>query len=42
MDAAQAFAVEHGARVVDDDAEHPGFRALQDPVGHVFCLCVRD
>ena len=42
MEAAQAFAVEQGARVVDDDGEHPGFRVLQDPVGHLFCLCKRD
>lgn len=42
MEAAQAFAVEQGARVLDDDGEHPGFRVLQDPVGHLFFLCRRD
>ncbi|MBM7413993.1 MULTISPECIES: VOC family protein [Nocardiaceae] len=42
MEAAQAFAVEQGARVLDEDGEHPGFRVLQDPVGHLFCLCRRD
>ncbi|MBY6364872.1 VOC family protein [Rhodococcoides corynebacterioides] len=42
MDAATDHAVSIGARTVDDDADHPGFRVFQDPVGHLFCLCRRD
>ncbi|MBY6365614.1 VOC family protein [Rhodococcoides corynebacterioides] len=44
MDAATEYAVARGARTIDDDDddEHPGFRVLQDPVGHLFCLCRRD
>ncbi|MCX5045844.1 VOC family protein [Aldersonia sp. NBC_00410] len=41
MDAAQAWVVELGAEVVDDSAEHPGFRVFRDPAGHFFCLCFR-
>jgi predicted enzyme related to lactoylglutathione lyase len=41
MDAAQGWVIDKGAELVDDSAEHPGFRVFRDPVGHYFCLCSR-
>jgi predicted enzyme related to lactoylglutathione lyase len=39
MDVAQEWVVKLGAVLVDDSAEHPGFRVFRDPAGHYFCLC---
>lgn len=38
---AQDWAIGLGASLVEDDAEHPGFRVYRDPAGHYFCLCLR-
>lgn len=38
MDAAQAHAIELGAKLVDDGQE--SFHVFLDPVGHPFCLCI--
>jgi catechol 2,3-dioxygenase-like lactoylglutathione lyase family enzyme len=39
MDAEHARALELGAKLLDDSAEHPTFRVYADPAGHPFCLC---
>ncbi len=31
-----------GAQRVTDIPEHQTFRVYRDPVGHFFCLCLRD
>ena len=40
MDAVQARAIELGATLLDNSAEHPTFRVFADAAGHPFCLCV--
>ncbi|NNG39557.1 VOC family protein [Flexivirga sp. ID2601S] len=40
-DEAEAHALSLGARKVEGDEEHPGFRVYLDPSGHPFCLCLR-
>ena len=41
-----AVAEEHvlavGATKLEGNDDHPGFTVFRDPVGHLFCLCVRD
>lgn len=41
-----AVAEEHvlavGATKLEGNDDHPGFAVFRDPVGHLFCLCVRD
>jgi predicted enzyme related to lactoylglutathione lyase len=39
MDAAHARALELGATLLDDSADHPTFRVFADLDGHPFCLC---
>ncbi len=40
LDAAQARALEIGARLLDDQGmKKTGFRVYADPAGHPFCLC---
>lgn len=39
MDAEHSRALDLGAKLLDDSAEHPTFRVFADPVGHPFCLC---
>ena len=40
LDAAQARALELGARLLDDQGmKNTGFRVYADPAGHPFCLC---
>jgi predicted enzyme related to lactoylglutathione lyase len=37
---AEPRAIELGAKLLDDSAEHPTFRVYADPAGHPFCLCL--
>jgi catechol 2,3-dioxygenase-like lactoylglutathione lyase family enzyme len=39
MDAEHARALDLGAKLLDDSADHPTFRVFADPAGHPFCLC---
>lgn len=39
IDSEHARAVQLGAKLLDDSAEHPTFRVFADPAGHPFCLC---
>jgi catechol-2,3-dioxygenase len=36
----EPLALELGATLVDDSAEHPSWRVYTDPAGHPFCLCL--
>ena len=38
----EPWALGLGATVVDAGDDHPTFRVYADPVGHLFCLCVRN
>ncbi|CRK50472.1 conserved hypothetical protein [Rhodococcus sp. RD6.2] len=42
MDAAERWVLGAGAELVEGGENHPTFRVYRDPVGHHFCLCVRD
>jgi catechol 2,3-dioxygenase-like lactoylglutathione lyase family enzyme len=42
MDAAERWVLGLGAELVEGGENHPTFRVYRDPVGHHFCLCVRD
>ena len=37
-----AWVTNLGAQRVTDIPEHQTFRVYRDPVGHYFCLCLRD
>jgi predicted enzyme related to lactoylglutathione lyase len=39
LDAEHAKAMQLGATLLDDAADHPSFRVYADPAGHPFCLC---
>ena len=42
FDPAEEWVLSLGSQRVDGIAEHPTFRVYRDPVGHHFCLCLRD
>lgn len=42
LDPAEAWVISLGAQRVTDIPEHQTFRVYRDPVGHFFCLCLRD
>lgn len=42
MDAAERWVIDRGAALVEGGDGHPTFRVYRDPVGHLFCLCVRN
>ncbi|AGT93772.1 hypothetical protein O5Y_19720 [Rhodococcus erythropolis CCM2595] len=42
LDPAEAWVISLGAQRVTGIPEHQTFRVYRDPVGHHFCLCLRD
>ncbi|GAA4479559.1 VOC family protein [Rhodococcus olei] len=42
LDASQRWVVAQGAHLVEGGETHPTFRVFRDPVGHHFCLCIRN
>lgn len=42
LEPAEAWVISLGAQRVTDIPEHQTFRVYRDPVGHFFCLCLRD